>query len=274
MSSPSPADPASRFATDTAVTRRAGGGPLGPTYDVRLDPGWAIGNKPNGGYLLAILARAACDAVETVHPLAVSAHYLRAPDSAPAEVRTEVIRKGRRASTVRATIWQNDKPCIESLITSGELHDAEVDYAGVPVPDLPPPEQGVVPDNPFAKIALFDNVDVRLDPATAPFPTPNGRPEFRFWFRLTDGADPDVLSLLLAVDAGPPTIFQLERYGWAPTVELSVLLRGIPAPGWLRVETTTQSVAGGWFDEGATVWDSSGRLVAQARQLALTAVSG
>jgi hypothetical protein len=65
-------------------------------------------------------------------------------------------------------------------------------------------------------------------------------------------------------------VFHLEKYGWAPTVELSVLLRGVPAPGWMKVETKTETLAGGWFDEGATVWDSTGRLVAQSRQLALT----
>jgi hypothetical protein len=260
----------SKFEADTAITRQSQDGPLGPTYDVLLNDAWSIGNKPNGGYSLAILARAACDAVETVHPLAVSAHYLRAPESAPAEVRTEIIRKGRRASTVRATLWQNGKPCIESLITSGELQpDADIEYAGVAAPDMPPPDEGVIPDNPFAKIALFDSVELRLDPATAPFPKATGTPELRFWFRFTDGADPDVLSLLLAVDSGPPTVFHLEKYGWAPTVELSVLLRGIPAPGWLKVLTRTETLSGGWFDEGATVWDSTGRLVAQSRQLAL-----
>jgi hypothetical protein len=138
-------------------------------------------------------------------------------------------------------------------------------------PELAPPQECVVAENPYLTIALFENVELRVDPATAPFPTANGIPEIRFWFRLADGAAPDVMSLVLAVDSGPPTVFHLQRYGWAPTVELSVLLRGIPAPGWLKVQTTTESLAGGWFDEGATVWDSTGRLVAQSRQLALAA---
>lgn len=260
----------SDFDDATATRRRDEPGPLGPTYDVDLHPGWAIGGKPNGGYLLAMLGRAACDAVSTVHPLAVSAHYLRAPDAAPAQIRTEIIRKGRRASTVRATIWQNDKPCIESLITSGELHDVAGEYVGVVAPELPPPEECAPGGNPFFKVELFDNVELRVDPVTAPFPNATGEATVRFWYRLADGTAPDVLSLLLAVDAGPPTVFNLSKYGWAPTVELSVLLRGIPAPGWLKIEAKTEALADGWFDEGATVWDSTGRLVAQSRQLALT----
>jgi hypothetical protein len=64
-------------------------------------------------------------------------------------------------------------------------------------------------------------------------------------------------------------VFNLKKFGWAPTVELTVLLRALPAPGWLLCESQTRSVEGGWFDEDAVVWDSTGKVVAQSRQLAL-----
>jgi hypothetical protein len=64
-------------------------------------------------------------------------------------------------------------------------------------------------------------------------------------------------------------VFNLEKLGWAPTVELTFLLRGVPAPGWLSFQAEATFVADGWFDENATVWDSTGRLVAQSQQLAL-----
>jgi hypothetical protein len=89
-----------------------------------------------------------------------------------------------------------------------------------------------------------------------------------------DGADADVLALLLAVDVMPPTVFHLGRFGWAPTVELTALVRGVPAPGWLAFQAEATYIAGGWFDESATVWDSTGRLVAQSRQLALLGRAG
>lgn len=263
----------SGFEKATAI--RVGGEP--GRYDVDLDGGWAIGDKPNGGYLLAILARAACDVVETEHPLAVTAHYLRAPSAGAAEIRTEVIREGRRASTSRAVLWQGDKPYLDATVTSGRLTDAPTDWAMDGPPEMPPPEECDDRGNPNMRIALFDQVDLRVDPATVPFdtvtgkPAPNGTPAVRYWFRFRDGTEPDVMSLLVAVDAAFPTVFHLSRFGWAPTVELSVLLRGIPAPGWLACEAHTRYVADGWFDEEASVWDSTGRLVAQARQLALAA---
>lgn len=258
----------SDFDDVTAVRRRE----ASDIYDADLHSGWAIGGKPNGGYLLAILARAGCDVVDTVHPLAISGHYLRAPEAGPAEVRTEVARHGRRVSTSRATLWQGGKPCIDALLTSGELHEAAViDWVAGPAPDMPPPEECAPAANPNFNVELFEHTELLVDPATAPFPTPTGHPLVRFWFRLRDGRPPDVLSLLLAADSGPPTVFNLGKYGWAPTVELTVLLRGLPAPGWLLCEAQSRILADGWFDEEAAVWDSTGRLVAQSRQLALTA---
>jgi acyl-CoA thioesterase len=256
----------SDFGDVTAISRRADSA----GYDADLHGGWSIVGKPNGGYLLAILARAGCDIVGALHPLAVSGHFLRAPSPGPAEVRAEVVRRGRRVSTSRATLWQDDKPCIDALISSGELHsDAAIEWASVTPPPMPPPEACVDAESPQFSVELFRHVELRVDPVTAPFPTASGDALVRFWFRLRDGTEPDVMSLILAVDAGPPTVFNLGKYGWAPTVELTVLLRGVPAPGWLLCQAQTRMLADGWFDEEAAVWDSTGRLVAQSRQLAL-----
>ena len=52
---------ASEFDTATTSTRRPGL----PVYDLNVDAGWTVGPKPNGGYLLAALARAAADEVVT-----------------------------------------------------------------------------------------------------------------------------------------------------------------------------------------------------------------
>ncbi|MBV9099030.1 MAG: thioesterase family protein, partial [Frankiaceae bacterium] len=84
----------SAFASATAVRRRNE-----TTYDVELDLGWSIGGRPNGGYLLAVIARAAVDAAGRDHPLAVSGHFLRPPAGGPAEVRTEVVKAGRTVTT-------------------------------------------------------------------------------------------------------------------------------------------------------------------------------
>jgi hypothetical protein len=117
---------------------------------------------------------------------------------------------------------------------------------------------------------LMERFDMRFHPDHVGWAVgqPSGRGELAAWFRLNDDRDPDPLALLLAVDALPPVTFDLGMPGWAPTLELTAHVRAKPAPGWLKVRHATRNMAGGMFEEDCEVWDSTGRLVAQARQLA------
>lgn len=239
------------------------------TYDVHLDPGWAIGGNPHGGYLMATVARAATAAAGAAHPLAVSAHFLRPPRGGEdGQVRVEVVKRGRTASTVRATLWQHGKPHLDMLVTAGTLPTEDPAYVGHRPPDLLSPEECRARQETGATIELADHVDVRIDPRTS-LTNGDGTPVIRGWLAFRDGSEIDVETLLLAVDVAPPTVAHLGYRGWAPTVELSCLLRSEPAPGWLAFEAGATQVNGMWFDEGSTVWDSTGRMVAQSRQLAL-----
>ncbi|SHL16675.1 thioesterase family protein [Streptomyces yunnanensis] len=280
----------SEFDRDTAVTRSAPG-----VYDAHLSEGWTIINAVNGGYLLALMGRALGDALPHPDPLTVTAHYLTASVPGPAVVRTEVIRTGRTLSTGAATLVQfaDDGSEVERmrvLATYGDLAALPDDVRTTAKPPaIPPyehclgtsptPERGggtpIAPDGRPAipgSTAIAGRLDLRLDPATVGWAVgaPSGKGEMRGWFGLADGRDPDPLSLLLTVDALPPTAFELGLRGWVPTVELTCHVRHRPAPGPLRVAITTRNLAGGFLEEDAEVWDSEDRLVAQSRQLART----
>ncbi|MFG2436638.1 thioesterase family protein [Streptomyces sp. NPDC048508] len=265
----------SEFDRDTAVTRRAPG-----VYDVDLSAGWTIITAVNGGYLLAVLGRALADALPHSDPFTVSAHYLTASQPGPAVVRTDVVRTGRTLSTGQASLFQyddegRDVERIRVLASYGDL-DALPDDVRTTArpPAIPPMDQCFGPQDAPAPIpgssAITDRLFLKLDPATLGWAlgAPSGKGEMRAWFGLADGRDTDPLSLLLAVDALPPTAFEIGLSGWVPTVELTVHVRCRPAPGPLRVSITTRNLAGGFLEEDAEVWDSADRLVAQSRQLA------
>ena len=122
----------------------------GGRYGAALDPGWAVGTKPNGGYLLAVLTRAAVAEAaigartELPHPAAVSAHFLAAPDAGPAEITVEVLRQGRSASQARATLFAGGTRCVEALVTCGRLEPAGAPYWSAVEPPRLPPEQDCV----------------------------------------------------------------------------------------------------------------------------------
>ncbi|WP_371618018.1 thioesterase family protein [Streptomyces sp. NBC_00454] len=267
----------SEFDRDTAVTARAGDDGV---YDADLSAGWTIITAVNGGYLLALVGRALSAALPHPDPFTVSAHYLTSSVPGPAVIRTEVVRLGNSLSTGQASLFQYDESGAEierlRVVASygdlSELPDA-VHTTALP-PAMPGYEDCLGPEAGPAPIpgssAIVDRLRLRLDPATAGWALgqPSGKGEMRAWFELADGRDADPISLLLAVDALPPTSFDLGLLGWTPTVELTAHVRARPAPGPIRVAITTRNLAGGFLEEDAEVWDSSNRLVAQSRQLA------
>lgn len=245
-------------------------------YAVHLDPGWRIGTKPNGGYLLAVLARAAVAAAgsaELPHPAAVSAHFLAAPDPGPAEVEVVVLRRGRSAAQARATLVAGGVRCVEALVTCGLLPAAAPPYwTSVRPPELPPEEACFpVPDaDPRFPVPMFSEVGLRMDPASAGFAIgrPAGVGELRGWARISP-ADPDPYAVLVALDCLPPATFDLGLTGsWVPTLELTAYLRALPAPGPLQVRQRARLVTDARVDEECDVWDSTGTQVGSAHQLA------
>ncbi|MDG4861475.1 thioesterase family protein, partial [Streptomyces sp. T-3] len=204
----------------------------------------------------------------------------------PAVVRTDVVRSGRTLSTGQASLFQQDETGreverIRVIASYGDLDALPDDVRTTATPPaIPPIEQCFGPqdapeETPVqGSTAITERLWLKLDPATLGWAlgAPSGKGEMRSWFGLADGRDADPLSLLLTVDALPPTAFELGLQGWVPTVELTVHVRCRPAPGPLRVAITTRNLAGGFLEEDAEVWDSADRLVAQSRQLARTAL--
>ncbi|MDX2528858.1 thioesterase family protein [Streptomyces europaeiscabiei] len=270
----------SEFDRDTTATRREEG-----VYDIDLSAGWAITGAVNGGYLLAVLGRALADALPHDDPFTISAHYLTASRPGQAVVRTDVVRTGRTLSTGQASLFQYDDEGreverIRVLASYGDLDSLPDDVRTTAKPPaIPPIEQCFGSEDAPAPIpggsALADRLLLKLDPATLGWAlgAPSGKGEMRAWFGLADGRDADPFTLLLAVDALPPTAFELGVTGWVPTVELTVHVRCRPAPGPLRVAIVTRNLAGGFLEEDAEVWDSADRLVAQSRQLARVRLS-
>ncbi|MDQ6648986.1 MAG: thioesterase family protein, partial [Actinomycetota bacterium] len=124
-------------------------------------------------------------------------------------------------------------------------------------------------------VNIIERFDLRLDPPSAGWALgkPSGEAVTRGWLRFADNRPVDSLALLLIGDVFPPTAFNLGLMGWVPTIEMTVHVRGVPAPGWLRMVVSTRNVAGGYLEEDAEIWDPEDRLVAQSRQLARLAPS-
>jgi acyl-CoA thioesterase len=256
------------YAQDTAVVSIAEGR-YGRTLSSHFN------NPPgniNGGYGLAVCLRALAAEMQHPDPLVISATYLRPAHPGPVEIAVEKIRSGRRHSVGEARLVQNGAEALRVVATFTDLSGLTGrTHVALTPPVLPAPADCFDPNE---RLVLNPNsVRARTEtrwPSAPAYITgnPSGDARAEFWLRLADDEDADVFALASLVDMAAPAVFELGEFS-TTTVELTVHLRARPAPGWFACRVSTNFLIGGYHDEDFEMWDSTGQLVAQSRQLQL-----
>jgi acyl-CoA thioesterase len=259
------------FETATGVVVKGEG-----VYAGRIEPGWDIAGNANGGYMIALAGRAMADAAQRP-PLSITAHFLSPGKVGDCVIDVDVVRSGRRMATAAAIVTQGGQQLMALLGTFGEQSSGGPELVAGRAPELPDFQSCVRTVPPAEGSGFGDRVHVRVRPSDVGFADgqPSGTPEVCGWFTFDD--EPfdqqhvDVFGLLQATDAFVPVCFNAPDVpvAWAPTLELTVHVRGTPAPGPLRCRFSSRFVQDAMFEEDGEIYDSTGRLVAQSRQLAL-----
>ena len=260
-----------KFAEASAVEGENG------LWTADLAEGWDIFGITNGGYLMAIAARAMANESDGRDLISATANFMNPASAGPISIRVEALKRGRSLSTLRATVVRDQRELVHvtGVYTDPDRTVNDADLVTEAPPDLPPPEL-CLPIEPARDAPLpppfHGKIEIRAHPddAAALLARDATNPRVRGWFRLRDGEELDQFSVVMATDAFPPAIMSSNlTLGWTPTIDLAVQVRN-PAPkGWLACEFTTKSVTDGMLEEDGRLWDESGRLVALSRQLAL-----
>lgn len=241
------------------------------------DATWTAFHGVQGGLVLAWLLEEAASATEPLGhvPMTISAHFARAVDPAPAEVAVDVVRAGRRTSSLTVALRQEGVLRAHGIVAAGQpgpasTWDNAVDLSGLPAPqevrEFVPPESFV----PFGQHLEIRPVGGVLPGAGGP------EPVYEAWIRLRDQGVTAELGArgcaAVLLDAMPPGLFGL----WTdvrpvPTVEMTAhLAPGLDEPldWWHVTHRTAWAGAGACVDE-TELRRPDGRLAAQARQYRL-----
>lgn len=243
-------------------------------YDVELVSEYSImGARPNGGYMLACLGRAALHAAQEAgstheHVISASAQFLSSPELGPAQIVTEIDRVGRSATQVSAVIGVGGVRGVRAQFTLGTLHEGSAPFWGEIVPCPFPALDDLAP----SPMAGERGVTLQFDPdagfqMTSDGWTVGGGGEFRAYLRNETDDVFDTVGLLFAADGLPPATFGVVQTGWVPTLAITVYNRAVPAPGPLRLRFRVNVIHDGFADEICEAWDSEDRLVMQSTQL-------
>jgi acyl-CoA thioesterase len=243
-------------------------------FRAHIHEGWDIGGNANGGYLIAVAARALTAASGRPDVITVTSHFLSPGRVGAVMIEVTPIKTGKRFATAQATVMTADrKPVITVLGATGDLSDNSGPTRTVDPVELPSVDE-CLPRSPLHfENGFHERFDIRIHPDDAGFADgrPSGRALMRGWFRPHGGELIDGITVVQACDAFPPNVFNTSEIGtgWVPTVELTAHVRARPVGEWLRCRFTTRFIAGGMFEEDGEIWDESGTFIGQSRQLAL-----
>ena len=170
-------------------------------------------------------------------PLVTSAHFLRPGAVGPAEVRTEVVRAGRRVATGEARLVQDGREIVRAARDlrrprAGRRPDAGARRGARAAAARRDARRAGGRRDARREHHRADRVPRAEAPRLGEGRAPDGEPSLEFWMRFRDGRDADPLALAALVDAAAPAVLDIGAPGSA-TIELTVHVRARPAPGWL-----------------------------------------
>lgn len=246
-------------------------------YTGLIQQGWDIFGIANGGYLMAMAARAMAKEVGNRDLVSITGYFTSPGRPGPVTINVQPIRTGSGFTTLRAELVGDTRPLVTVL---GAYADpgrpkASDEIVHASPPELPPPSEciraipsasGPLPPPFMDKVMIY----LHPDDAVAFSGDRTGVARIRGWFRLLDDEEPDPLAVVLASDAFPPAVFNsILPLKWTPTLDLTVHIRDPKPRVWLKCQFRTRFVTGGLLEEDSEIWDEAGSLVAQSRQLAL-----
>lgn len=257
-------------ATHLELTERLDGATA--VYAGSIKERWDIVGNANGGYLMAMLARAALLDAERKDVISISANFLSPGKPGPVTITAQEVKTGKRFATRRCDLRSGDRLLVAATVITGNLDDGE----GPRLVDAPMPEMPAADELPRVEATdlfpppFMDQIDLRLHPDHL-IGSGNG-PKIRAWFRLPDDEPMDTSAIVMAADGLPPTVFNADLpVGWSPTIQMTTHLRARPTTEWVLVDTYSRVIKDGMFEADAVVYDEHGEVICQARQLQLLA---
>lgn len=255
-----------------ADTRLAGGEGL---YTTELSPDWKIWG-PNGGYLAAIALRAAGLESRLARPASFSCQFLEVGAFEPAQVRVEVLRRGRAAEAFAVSLEQAGRRLLSAQAwTVGKVDGLAHDTSSAPpVPspeDLLPIEKLLAPGD-APSHAFWGNLERRPIDWVPPQQRVPTDPIVRCWYRFrpkTRFENPFLdaaRSLILADTMSWPAVrsaYVEQPAFMAPSLDVSVQFHALaPQSDWLLCETTAEIARDGLIGYRSRVWSTDRHLLA------------
>ena len=241
------------------------------SHQVNISDEFSVNGNPNGGYLMALLARQMLNRTDKSTTPIITVNYLARTATGVADIMTQEISHSRQFNRFEARLIQENREILRAMgsFMADDL-DCTLDRYEEEAALVAPLDE-CISFPPMPNFKIYDNVDIRIEPESALWlkGEKGTKSEHRGWLRFSDEREFDICGILLAADSFPPPIFATEGpVGWVPTIEMSVNVRNLPVGNWLKCRFRTRHITCGLLEEDGELWDEEGNLVAISRQIA------
>lgn len=238
------------------------------SYRITASDDWLQGRTAYGGLTAAICVEAALRRFPELPPLRSAQFTFVGPATGELIARPEVLRQGKSTSFVNVDLAGGAGLATRATLVFGSARTSAINHMMPPAPSST--ECKLSP--PFFKerLAIFtQHFEVRNAGGAYPFEQA-ADPVYRVWSCHEGPAPQTVVGLLALADVLPPAAYVLSKQ-FAPLSTVSwmidLLTDKLETPdGWWLVEAKAEHAVDGYSSQAMTIWDSSGKAVALARQ--------
>lgn len=237
-------------------------------FSVDLPENWAQGRTAFGGLSAALCVGAARRAYPGLPPLRSVQFAFAGPATGRLRARASLVRQGRSAALVSATLDGDAGPAAQAFLTYGAPRPSTIAHARRNPPPVPRPESCRPIEPGQIGPRFMSNFDMR--PVAGGLPLSGADPDVTFWIRHRDaaGADPVTALTALADSLPPAAMTQFTAPAPISTMTWSFDVFGHTAPdAWHLLRSESEIARDGYSAQAMTVWDADGTLLASGRQL-------
>jgi hypothetical protein len=233
---------------------------------------WSVNGIPDGGYLMALIARAMLHHGRRESTPILTANFISRCAPGEAVIHVEPIIQSARFDRLEGRLLQSGQEKVRMFGTfADEKSDCLAERAEKSPPRIASFEDCIrIPKMP--NYSIFHNMNTRLDPSCAGWmmgKNLSGTSEIKGWIQFEENRLLDIFSIVLIADAFPPAV--LPSHGmvaWVPTLEFSINIRNIPKTTRVKCVFRTHFISCGLLEEDGEIWDESGQIIAVSRQFA------
>jgi acyl-CoA thioesterase len=241
---------------------------------VNIPDKWGQGRATFGGLVAGLLFEKILPHVQEGRPVkSIMVSFVAPVTPGESDVHVRVLRTGKAATQVQATMYQNDQACAVLIASFGGDRESIINIEAQAAPNFSAPQD--TKEFPFIKGLTPDfsqYFDYRYTQGNMPF-MGNGEHTLGGFIKLHEAAQGpiQVSELLSLLDAWPPTVFALlKRPTSGSTLTWNISFVHEPedctANDWWQYQADIKSSAHGYSHIDANMWDKNGRLTLMSRQ--------